>query len=90
MTADAVEPSEVITNDDPDSALCTLGGVAHDYRPHTYEQSNRTHTSCRCVWCHVVACGDYADADPCMEPYHHDGPHRSRLGIVWPKGADRG
>ena len=81
---------EVITNDDLSAALCTLEGVEHDYRPHTYEASQgRLHTSLRCVWCHVVACGDVGEADPCIEPYHHHGWHRTRSGATWPLGGDR-
>ncbi|GAA2037442.1 hypothetical protein GCM10009740_31570 [Terrabacter terrae] len=80
---------EVITNDDPNAALCTAGGVDHDYRPHTYRSNGRPHTSLRCVWCHVVACGDIDEADPCIEPYHHHGDHRTRSGVTWPKGGCR-
>lgn len=83
---------EVVTNDDPNTALCTMAGEAtaeHDYRPHHYSRCNQPHTSWRCVWCHVVACGDYSEADPCWLPYHHLGPHRSRLGVVWPLGGSR-
>jgi len=83
------EQREVITNDDPDAFACTAAGVLHDYRPHTYLQFNQPHTSLRCVWCHVVACGDYGEPDPCIEPYHHDVSHRTRLGVTWPKGGDR-
>jgi hypothetical protein len=66
------EPA-VTTADDPNTDLCTVGGVAHDYRPYHYLQFNfgRPHVSLRCVWCHVVACGDVSQPDPCMEPYHH-------------------
>lgn len=83
------EQPEVTTADDPDVELCTAGGVSHDWRPHTYRQHNRPHTSWRCVWCHAVACGDYDEPDPCMEPYHHRSDHRSRAGVVWPIGGDR-
>ncbi len=77
------------TADDVDTELCTVAGVAHDYRPHEYRLYNRPHTSWRCVWCHVLTCGDYDEADPCMQPYHHRTPHRSRLGIIWPIGGNR-
>lgn len=80
---------EVQTFDAPEVQACTAGGVDHDWRPHTYTSLNRPHTSWRCVWCHAVACGNYGDPDPCMEPYHHRGPHRSRTGIVWPIGGSR-
>lgn len=80
---------ELITNDDANTHACTLGGVQHDYRPHTYERWRGEHTSWRCVWCHVVACGEYSEPDPCFEPYHHRGPHRSRFGVTWPLGGDR-
>ena len=79
----------VTTADDLDTFACTLGGVAHDFRPHHYRQFNRPHISWRCVWCHAVACGDYAEPDPCWEPYHHDGLHKTRSGVSWPIGGDR-
>jgi hypothetical protein len=79
----------VTTADNLDVAACTLAGVAHDYRPFEYLQFNRPHVSWRCVWCHAVACGDYSEPDPCFEPYHHRGPHKSRAGFVWPVGGDR-
>lgn len=43
----------------------------------------------RCVWCHAVTCGNADQDDPCIEPYHHRVPHRSRMGLVWPIGGDR-
>lgn len=82
--------AEVVTADDLNTDLCAVNGVAHDWRPHTYLQFNRPHTSWRCVWCHAVACGDYTEPDPCWLPYHHAEPHRSRLGVIWPIGGDRG
>lgn len=83
MTAD------VITADDPNSDLCTISGVTHDFRPHTStDYANRPHTYLRCVWCHVVTCGDYTDADPCMRPYHHHEPHVTRTGVTWPIGGN--
>ncbi|RCK68287.1 hypothetical protein DT076_16705 [Desertihabitans brevis] len=78
---------EVTTNDNLDVELCGLTG--HDWRPHEYTRFNRPHTSWRCVWCHAVACGDYAEADPCWLPYHHREPHRSRNGEQWPIGGNR-
>ena len=80
---------EVITHDDPDAGLCTVDGTEHDYRPHTYRSNGRPHTSLRCVWCHAVACGDYGEADPCIEPYHHHVDHRTRAGVSWHKGGNR-
>lgn len=80
---------EVTTADDLNTELCTTGGVTHDWRPYEYRQFNRPHTSWRCIWCHAVACGDYVETDPCMEPYHHRGDHLSRAGIRWPLGSDR-
>ena len=80
---------EVATADSPDVEMCTIGGVDHDWRPHEYLQFNRPHTSWRCVWCHAVACGDYTETDPCMQPYHHHTNHLSRSGIQWPLGGDR-
>jgi len=82
----------VVTNDDPNVALCTLAGDAtaeHDYRPFTYERWGGPHTSLRCVWCHTVACGDVDETDPCIEPYHHGGGHRTRSGVTWPLGGNR-
>lgn len=81
--------AEVITNDDPNAALCTVGGVEHDYRPHAYPWMGTVHTSLRCVWCHVVACGDFGEVDGCIEPYHHAVPHRTASGVTWPLGGDR-
>ena len=80
---------EVITNDNLDAGLCTIEGTEHDYRPHTYRANGHLHTSLRCVWCHVVACGDVGEADPCIEPYHHDVWHRTKSGVRWPKGGNR-
>lgn len=83
---------DLVTNDDPSVALCTLAGDAtaeHDYRPHTYERWGKPHTSWRCVWCHTVACGNYSEPDPCWLPYHHGTAHRSRSGVVWPLGGRR-
>jgi len=91
-TAETPQVREVVTNDDPNVALCTLAGDAtaeHDYRLHTYQWLGQPHTSWRCVWCHTVACGDVDEADPCWEPYHHQMPHRTRSGVVWPIGGNR-
>lgn len=46
-------------------------------------------TYLRCVWCHGVTCGNADETDPCIEPYHHRVPHRTRLGTTWPIGGDR-
>jgi hypothetical protein len=78
-----------VTNDSIDTALCTLEGVDHDFRPRTYRWMNTDRTSWVCVWCNGVACGDYSEADPCWRIYHHDDPHRSRAGEVWPLGGNR-
>ncbi len=80
------ELPDVATADDPNVELCTVNGTNHDWRPHEYLWCNVPHTSWRCVWCHGVACGDYGDADPCWEPYHHSTPHRTRSGVTWPIG----
>lgn len=80
---------DVVTNDDLNVTACTIAGVAHDWRAYCYPQFNRPHTSWRCVWCHAVACGDYDEADPCFEPYHHAVAHRSRSGVIWPVGGER-
>jgi len=78
---------ELCTALDPHVELCTIGGVEHDYRPYTYRRAGRARTSLRCVWCHVVACGDPDDADLCIEPYHHTVDHRTRAGVTWPLGG---
>lgn len=82
-----------VTNDelrrDPARDCALHPGMTHDYRPRTYTWLNRPHTSLVCVWCDVVACGDPDQADPCMEPYHHSGGHRSRAGVEWPLGGER-
>lgn len=82
---------ELATYDDPNVQSCTVGGVDHDWRPHTArswrEMGERTYW--RCVWCHAVTCGDYDEPDPCWLPYHHREPHRSRAGEVWPVGGER-
>jgi hypothetical protein len=80
---------DVITNDDPDAELCTVDGTEHDYREHTYRWMGGPHTSLRCIWCHVVACGNPGETDPCIEPWHHRTPHRTRSGATWPIGGNR-
>lgn len=81
--------SDVATTDDPTVEACTLGGTRHDYRPHDGTQNAVPWKWWRCVWCHGVSCGNYTDADPCWEAYHHRGPHKSRAGVVWPIGGNR-
>ena len=83
--------NDLVTADDISIELCTVGGVEHDYRPYTYEQyrGGPRRTSLRCVWCHVVACGNYGEDDPCIEPYHHHAGHRSARGARWPLGGRR-
>lgn len=79
---------------DPDIVqACVEGGIEHDYRPVTDPEAygpGRPRTYLRCVWCHAVACGDYGEGDPCIEPWHHEPrPHRTRGGATWPIGGDR-
>jgi hypothetical protein len=79
---------DLATNDDVSTELCVaVPGIAHDFRPRTYQRWGKPHTSWVCVWCNGVACGDYDEADPCWLVYHHQTPHRSRSGIVWPLGS---
>lgn len=85
--SEPIEQRALITSSDPDAGLCTIDGTDHDYRPYAYRQNGRPWTSLRCVWCHVVACGDYGEADPCIEPYHHAAPHRTAAGRTWPIGG---
>ena len=87
---DVSEQRELETYDDADVQLCTVGGVSHDWRPHTVDYSHfgSGRTYWRCVWCHGVTCGDYGEHDPCWLPYHHRSSHRSRAGVVWPLGGD--
>lgn len=81
---------DMITCDDINVDLCTVGGVAHDWRAHTYNVyiGGPSRTSWRCVWCHAAACGDYTEADPCWKPYHHATAHVSRVGVVTPMGTE--
>lgn len=82
----------MITADDVNADLCTLGGTGHDYRVYEYKPfpDADLQRSWRCVWCHVVACGDVSEADPCWLPYHHEPqPHRSRDAVIWPIGGNR-
>jgi hypothetical protein len=78
---------------DIEVALCTEGGVEHDYRPWTNPDAfgpGRSRTYLRCVWCKAVSCGNFDQADPCIEPWHHEPkPHRTRSGITWPIGSER-
>lgn len=83
------DTKELVTNDDPNVALCTLEGTEHDYRSYTYRWMGTHRTSWRCVWCHAVACGDIGQTDPCIEPHHHTVDHRTRLGVTWPIGGMR-
>lgn len=83
---------EMITADDPDADLCTLDGGDHDWRIHDYRPypGAPMRQSYRCVWCHVVACGDVGESDPCMRPYHHEPlPHLTHSGHSWPIGGNR-
>lgn len=83
---------EVLTADDPRVRACTAGGVAHDYRAHVETrplEGTDPHTYLRCVWCHGVTCGHADETDPCIEPYHHRVPHRTRMGVTWPIGGNR-
>ena len=83
---------EMITADDLNAELCTVGGTEHDYRVYTYRPHPRAseRQSWRCVWCHVVACGDVGEADPCMRPYHHEPlAHLTRIGTTWPIRGSR-
>jgi hypothetical protein len=88
-----LDQKELATYDDADVAFCDAAGAPHDYRPYTssrspYGEERRTYW--RCVWCHGVTCGDYAEEDPCWLPYHHRTPHRSRSGETWPLGGEPG
>lgn len=93
-----MERPEICTADNPDVEMCVFVGeglppVEHDYRPYVRVKmrggNNISHTFLRCVHCHVVTCGDANETDPCIEPYHHKGDHRTRLGVRWPKGSGR-
>lgn len=88
-----VPTRELSTADDPVVRACTMGGlVEHDYRAFQAKPEfpgARPRTYWRCVWCHAVSCGDWGERDPCIEPYHHRVPHRSRAGVVWPIGGNR-
>jgi hypothetical protein len=89
--SDAIDlAAKPVTNDDPAPALCTTGGVEHDFRPRTWRTAwNTERISWVCVWCNGIACGNYSDPDPCWQVYHHREPHRSRAGVVWPLGGTR-
>ncbi len=98
MTTTPATPDlpELLTADDPRVRDCTPAGVDHDYRTHVGPRPGtsgpgaaRDHTYLRCVWCHAISCGDADQTDPCIEPYHHRVPHRTRLGVTWPIGGAR-
>lgn len=94
MQTEKYPEKELTTADDPSVALCAPegpDGPDHDYRPFVRKEYGlpREHTYWRCVWCHVVSCGDVGETDPCIEPYHHRVPHRTTLGVTWPVGGDR-
>jgi hypothetical protein len=90
-TTEATELPEVCTADAPHVEACAPQGAAgadHDYRVYvTNPPHGRSHTYLRCVWCHVVSCGNATETDPCIEPYHHRVPHRTGLGRVTPIGG---
>lgn len=76
----------------PHVAACTTVGdkadaVDHDWR--VYRTAGLSGPVFRCVWCHVVACGNVGSHDPCMRPYHHRTGHRSLTGVQWPLGGNR-
>ncbi|MBA2952134.1 hypothetical protein GON03_19145 [Nocardioides sp. MAH-18] len=96
MTTPAAELPELATANDEHVRACTADGVDHDYRPHLGPRPGssgrgvaRDHAYLRCVWCHAVTCGNADETDPCIEPYHHRVPHRTRLGTTWPIGGNR-
>lgn len=71
---------------------CVQGGVEHDFRPYTepYPALRPARTYLRCVWCKAVACGNFGEADPCIEVWHHEPkPHRTKSGQAWPIGGNR-
>lgn len=87
---------DLCTASDPRVDACVYVGegvppLEHDYR--TYTQTLRAgmplRTYLRCVMCHVVSCGSADETDPCIEPSQHTTPHRTRLGLRWPKGESR-
>lgn len=81
---------ELRTADHTEVRDCTPDpGIEHDYRAHETTQHGKRHTVWRCVWCHAVSCGDWRETDPCIEPYHHRVPHRTRRGVTWPIGGTR-
>jgi len=78
--------NDLLTSDDPRVLAC----VQHGWRAYRYQSAwNTDRVSWRCVWCHGVACGDWRETDPCMEPYHHEGDHRALSGVSWPLGGNR-
>lgn len=90
-----LEERRPITTDqlrrDPQRDCRSTPGAEHDWRPRTRDEAGGRWqcTSWVCVWCDVIACGNYGTHDPCMEPYHHDGDHISRTGLRWPLGGAR-
>lgn len=83
---------ELFTADDAKVRQCTADGVEHDYRAWVQPPitpRDKPHTYWRCVWCHGVSCGNWGQPDPCIEPYHHRVPHRTRSGVTWPIGGNR-
>lgn len=42
-----------------------------------------------CQGCYVPRCGHAWDDDPCLEPRHHPGVHRTAGGVAWPIGGSR-
>src|SRR4051812_22065827 len=89
---------EVATADHEGVAECVYVGpdlppLEHDYRPYVRTKmaggKQVSHTFLRCVFCHAVTCGNCTQTDPCIEPYHHRGDHRTQLGVTWAKGTTR-
>lgn len=74
---------------DAEILLCNVPGTEHDYRPFVSSAYGNP-TYLRCVWCHAVACGNYASPDSCIEVWHHEPkPHRTASGATWPIGGSR-
>jgi hypothetical protein len=79
-----------ITSDNVDTWLCTVQGVAHDFRLREWQTAwNTVRTSWVCIWCNGIACGDHDEVDPCWLIYHHPTAHKTRSGVVWPLGGAR-
>lgn len=79
---------DLTTADDLGVELCGMT-TGHTWDEYAYTKWNRPHVSWRCVHCHTVMCGDFDEADPCVEPYHHLTNHRARSGVTWPLGGSR-